>query len=307
MKYGIQYHRDFRYLDSVAEVIIVYDKFKIGLLDFLKTREDEQRIVVDAGGVDYESMDYDIIIAAKQIHPNLTIKVDSGIESAILDRFKEAELDFFFCNFIDTWDKLISVIKTGVSDVYITNELGFELDEVSLICKENNVKVRVFANVAQTSSHMKNLDTIKFFYIRPEDVFIYDDYVDVIEFFGPKTRQSVLYDIYTNGRWLGDLKDLILGLDVSAYSKHIVPYFGSRRVRCRKQCNQNQCCLCDGILELAKELQEKGIEIGIEREREKVDESELNEQIMQIKRTSTSQVFEGAVDGVLSDGEDSMH
>lgn len=289
MDYSIRYHKDFRHLDEVSEIIIDYDKFKLGLLDFVKTRPQWQRIVIDIEHIGAGKDDYDIIAAAAKLHNRLAVRFDEP-HALKVEYVREREIPFFFSKFIDTWDKLISCIEYGVTDVYIINELAFELDEVGKMCLEHSVNVRVFANVAQSNCIDKPKNTLTTFFIRPEDVMVYEQYVDTIEFFGPNDRMSVLYEIYKSQRWLGDLKDLILGLDVSLYSKHIVPYFGHRRCSCRKQCNQNKCHLCEGVLELSKELQERGIEIGIEKEKEPRDESEIIEKTMLLRRTNPLEV-----------------
>ena len=40
------------------------------------------------------------------------------------------------------------------------------------------------------------MNTFQQFYIRPDAVQLYEEFVDVFEFFGPLDKQPVLYDIY---------------------------------------------------------------------------------------------------------------
>ena len=55
-------------------------------------------------------------------------------------------------------------------------DLGFELPLVRAFCNEHGVRIRCFANVAQ--SRWEGTPIFKKFFIRPEDVDIYEDYVE---------------------------------------------------------------------------------------------------------------------------------
>ena len=47
MKYSIKYHRDFKYLDKVDEIAINYKDKPNELIDFLKTIDEKQRVILD--------------------------------------------------------------------------------------------------------------------------------------------------------------------------------------------------------------------------------------------------------------------
>lgn len=273
MKYCIQYYRNFKYFNDIDEIIITYNDKDVNVLNFLEQfSETKTRIILDANKIDNIEDNLNIFIAAREAHKNLAIKIKLDSNEALL--LYENNIPFFFDEFVDNWDTLISFINAKVSDVYIVNELGFELKDVSRVCKENNVNIRVFPNVAQTGSKIKNLETIKSFFIRPEDIDIYEPYVDVCEFFGPLDRQSVLYDIYTDKKWIGDLRELIIGLKEPLKSKYLMPCFGEERLNCGKKCYQDKCIICDKISTIAKQLEEANLEIKIE---EKENEYQINE------------------------------
>jgi len=57
-------------------------------------------------------------------------------------------------------------------------------------------------------------DGFKQFFIRPEDVDIYGEYVDVIEFYDSIEQQNVLYEVYFKDKeWNGKLREIIKGMD----------------------------------------------------------------------------------------------
>ena len=94
---------------------------------------------------------------------------------------------------------------------------------------------------------------------------IYEDLIDIYEFFGPLDKQDVLYDIYSTSRWLGDLNNIILGLDESIDNLTIVPHFGQARTGCNKRCAYNSCNICGMVKEVADSLKSK--DIGMKHER----------------------------------------
>lgn len=262
MKYCINYHKDFRYFDKIDEIIIKYqNQTQKQLIDFLKTMGTEVRIIVK---VENNSLNIDkaaeIFANAKVIHPNFSVML-SGPDSVFCEKLKEKNIPFFFFNLADKWDVLMSYLTFGVSDVYIANELGFDLKDVSKVCKEYNTQIRVFPNVAQLSSQISTLNKLTSFFIRPDDIQYYNEYVDVCEFFGPLDRQSVLYEIYTKEKWLGNLSDLIIGLNVDIENTTLVPTFGTERLSCRKDCYKGKCIICEKCLSLANTLKENNIRI----------------------------------------------
>lgn len=257
MKYAFKYYNQCP-LDKASEVIIKYTEKEPNLINYIKT----SKIKVVADVTQYKDLKDSINIfeACLNISNKFTLKISLS-QSEFIPLLMEKNINFFFAEGADTWDKLHSFILNGVSEVYITNELGFDIIRVSDVCKKFDIKVRVYPNIAQTSAiYSQNLDTFKFFYIRPEDAELYEEYVDVFEFYGPVDRQEVLYKIYEiNKNWPDDLSILILGLKCNVISDTINPALGGRRLSCKKKCNAFECIACDNALYLAKELADMNI------------------------------------------------
>lgn len=151
---------------------------------------------------------------------------------------------------------MIGYISLGVSDVFVTGTLGFDLKNVKYVAKENNVQVRCYANICQ--SIWGEADSFKKFFIRPEDVDIYSEYVDVIEFYDSENHQNVLYDVYFHTKkWVGDLGEIVKGLKIDINNYYILGSdFAKRRIECNKKCLKgNRCQLCERIRELAEVLE----------------------------------------------------
>lgn len=296
MKYSINFYRDFRHMEEIDEIIITYKDKNAEVLNFLKTVSENQRVILDITKDDNITIEKNlgIFYAAKKIHKNIAIKMALCHRSAAIDLYEE-NISFFFDVFVDKWDTLISFIKMNVSDVYIVNELGFELKNVSKVCKDANVNIRVFPNVAQTSSKIDNFDMLKAFFIRPEDIYAYEPYVDVCEFFGPLDRQSVLYEIYKSEKWLGDLQELIIGLNFSIGSRTILPCFGEERVNCGKKCYYGQCIICDKIKTISSQLKEAGVDLVIKKEKGVDNDDDKHEVIKEFNEDEARPVTSDSV------------
>ena len=263
MKYSTYYHTSFRYFNEIDEVILKYntEEHKNKLIEYMQTKvEDNLRIVIAAEQLEeLIDKDFEVFAAVKEIHPNFAVRIDFKHKEYI-NKLREDEIPFFFDVFVDSWDELNGFIAAGVSDVYIVNEFAFDMVRIADKCHKNNVKVRAIPNVAQSSNKLNNASTLSSFYIRPEDISIYEGLIDICEFFGPIDRSSVLYKIYTSERWLGNLKELIIGFKEDVPNTGIVNYFGTRRKDCKKRCAiDNSCKICTLVTDFSKTLTENNL------------------------------------------------
>lgn len=261
MKYCIKFNnKNVKCQDEIDEIILKYPTTDIEILNFLDTRPEHQRIILDLSQNTEIQNNIEIFHAALKKHKNLTLMISFEQDTAA-SLLEEENLPYFFNCLVDKWDMLMHLRNYHITDIYIGNELGFELKEVAKLCKQRNIKVRVFPNVAQKS--VRSVYDLKSFFIRPEDIDLYEPYVDVCEFFGPADRYDVLYTIYTHKEWRGNLKELIIGLHPSIYSNHIAPIFGEQRINCGKRCYKGKCLVCEKILSLATTLEKTPLEFEV--------------------------------------------
>ncbi len=252
MKYGMMYDNRSRHLHDFNEIILKYDHKTAEIIEHIKKYEQEQRIILNVQMLEDILDCKDIFIAAAGEHSNIALMGSTNQTAAL----KEVGLPWFYAEIVSSWDTLNGFIKQGVSDVYVGNEFAFNMAHIAENCHDANVKVRVFANVAQTNCPMVE-ETITQFFIRPEDVLMYDDYVDVIEFYGPIDRQDVLYEIYVKGKWIGNLNELIIGLKEDVNNTVIAGIFGTLRRSCGKRCAYSKSCgVCSRFVSINKTLKE---------------------------------------------------
>lgn len=270
MKYSLSYYKYSRHLDTIDELIIPYTKLSLEIINWIAKRPLNQRVVLDlTKGFSHQNddgLDYaEIFAAAAEIHPKLAIRV--LVNQLDVNKFKEKNLDYFYLKYTSTMDEVNSMLKSGVSDIYITNNLGFNIVAISEWIKSNNPKIniRMLPNVAQANDTMDNLPQLTKFFIRPEDIPLYEGYVDYMEFFGEPGRLNYCYDIYKNGHWHGLLKDIIIGCEnLDCNSENLTNVFGQKRLFCQKKCSySNRCKTCFIIEKLSKKIADRGLHAEI--------------------------------------------
>lgn len=271
MIYSVPYKRSskFKYFDKVDEIIVIYNRRDITFADFIRTNR-AKTIVVSVK--DINDTDLSVLEQLYDELGNIKIRLDLFNESD-LNLILKSKLPFFFQNAATCWAQLSGLLKDfgeRLTDVYIVEELGFDLIDISRICKRNNVLVRVVPYLAQ-SAYPNTPQELKFF-IRPEDTEFYSKYIDVFEFVALEDSENVYYEIYAmSQKWYGPLGEIILGAeDIQQESFRILQKFAQARVNCKRRCDRpnSNCNICKNVLKVADSLKEKEMVL--------VDYSKLN-------------------------------
>lgn len=153
---------------------------------------------------------------------------------------------FMFRDIATNWEEFNFLLSTKPSEIYVGYSIAFSMKDIKRRCDNEGVKVRAYANTAQ-KIWLENSDARQFF-IRPEDVKLYEQYLDGIDFVGDATIQDVMFDIYSKGEWAGDLDEIIVGLDTSINNITLPAPFGEYRLNCKKRCLvTGSCHLCDSM------------------------------------------------------------
>ena len=258
-------------MEEVDEVIVPFVAEDINFIKSLTSKEQllNGTVIIEIKDIyDFNNNNCIKIFIALKENYDASVKFKLKFDSydpqydELFNQLKKHNIPFFFATYARDWDVFNGLMDLGVSDVYIVEELGFSLGKLGPIAHAKNISIRCLANVAQ-SKWIKER-SIKSFFIRPEDVFLYNGYVDVIEFFGENQVQyETLYKIYAlNKKWFGPLYELIIGLESTVDSRSIVPiYFAKYRLNCGKRCNKGgTCSICDRFVDVAEHLlEDKGI------------------------------------------------
>lgn len=295
MKYAISYNANFRYIKDIDEIIL-YWSTKDDIVDYVEsTFEQNQRIIISfmEQDTDYimEKL-YPVMMKFKKVHNNVSVRFDGFIpENDVLVNFEENGIRYFFDQHCSCWDALYGLTLLGASDVYVTEEMCFDLSAISAFCKPRGVKVRIIPNVAQYGGHgiaHKIPDMVKFF-VRPEDTSLYEPFVDVFELWGESNKLSVYYEIYKQEQWLGQIGDLIIGFTDDVPNSGIMTHFAGIRLNCRKKCLQGKKCdICKTMKEVAINLAEHDLRIETERKPIRENDTDIKK-IMSDGRTTSDE------------------
>ena len=261
MQYAVNYCKGAK-MEPFAEIIINYNRQDMELLTFLENHPN-QRIILSIKQNDiisfHEAQGWRQLNVIYDKYPFIAVRFEDlgafhQLTSIEEECIKELTVPYFFGAIVTTFDQLQYFLTQGVCAIYVAEDICFSLTWVKQLCKEKNVQVRAFPNIAQ--ANVRAVPALKKFFIRPEDVNIYEDVIDILEFWGPIERQEVLYRFYSKGRWFGNLRDLILDLDIEFDSRRILPEFAQMRKICNRKCMRGEPCeVCERILSISKKLE----------------------------------------------------
>lgn len=185
----------------------------------------------------------------------------STVSFAVLEKVnKEYRNKFFTLEPIDSFDKLKYCINIlNVKRVVIEGKLGFDLKKIKLY----NNEIEIMINPCEANGDIKS------FFIRPEDIDFYSNYVDSLFF--PLEQEYTLFEIYKKDKkWYGKLNEIIKGLDSEINNKYfsrdennsIVKSFRDIRSTCGKRCQENECSVCEKLENISKLIEDKENERG---------------------------------------------
>lgn len=270
MKYCLPYNRytyDSDLIHEADEWTVEYNPEDNTLLQFLDKYKDKRinfRILDNKINIK-EDMGIGFLKDLTDKYHNLYIEF-AHYDTEIISILKEHEIKrYFFSTHANNIDLFYILINSGATDVFVVEAMGFELNKLSKVAKEKGVQIRVYPNIAQSAGN--EVPGLKRFFIRPEDIQDYEEYVDVCDFFYEDATCLNYFNIYKNMKeWFGNLKEIINGLDTDLDSRFILPRFGETRAKCGKRCFRGDPChICDLIQETAGKLEEAGIRIEKEK------------------------------------------
>lgn len=171
------------------------------------------------------------------------------------------EIKFYLDRPVSTYEELYWLKKYKAEYILIEAPLFFDLKNVSYICN-TFCSLRIAPNVAYYANDVPRSNGIYGSWIRPEDIDLYSDYIDTIEFEDCDVRkEEALYRVYMETKkWPMDLNKLITNLGTPINNFYIPDTFGLVRLTCGQTCVSGGAChLCDRVIALAnnKDFQER--------------------------------------------------
>lgn len=286
MKFAITYDRTipFRHTKEVDEIVFEYAYHKN---EILKVISEGQVAIIQIGDISFEefqALTPELIDLNKKLNNNLVIMLSFFTQKSFIDTCNEIQIKFMFSTYAKDKETVYAMAKLGAYSIYIVEGLCFNCKSLQYIRQKFGSELRVYPDVAASAKGTADcIPSLQKFFIRPEDIWIYDEYIDTCEFWCKTDRLSVIYEIYTQQQWLGRLGDVIVGLDIDIDNKTIVPHFGQMRVDCNKKCLNGQCFLCEEMEKLAAKFEEAGLEIVQKRKKKERTDEEIEEGINKLK------------------------
>ena len=233
------------YLKKADEIVVKYQDRRI-IPDFAKKYPNACIALEVTPDTQWEISDIkNYFILAKE---KLILCLPNIRDPRIPELIKEG-IPFFWGYTVTTFWELQALVAAGASQVRIGAPLFFEGEKL----KNFNITKRVCANVAH-EGYLPHVDGITGSWLRPEDVEIYDDVFDIIEFADVKDhKEEALYRIYAEQKaWPGRVDMIISNINTEAYNRMIPSDFATRRKNCGQRCMSGSACsICHRLLRLA--------------------------------------------------------
>ena len=272
MKFAVEYTQytsqflgvNEKLLEKIDEITIEWNPKDLTLLEFLQKYQDKRINIVIFENDSFE--EYKMISKMENIlkdFPNLNISfaftyniVEKYPET--FKKIKEKNLKFYYYYAVYNWEDFNFWLKAGVSDIVIGNQLCFELDKCKSLATEYNIILKTDIGIVQ--KHYYSIEDYQSFFIRPEDIEFYSEYIDVFNLYWSNSSEKrdlgVLYDIYAIDKyWYGNLQEIILQLQEPIDSRCLLAGFAKNRINCGRRClSGSNCNLCKNQIDLAKTL-----------------------------------------------------
>lgn len=175
---------------------------------------------------------------------------------SLIDECKVHGLKFYYSLPIITWYELDAMIKLEPCYLYVTDSLYFSLDRIK---RKTDIPIRLCANLA-FDPYIPRENGIYGTWIRPEDVFHYEKWVDALEFyFTSLSHEATLLEIYKEKQeWPGNLNLLITNLNYNVNNRVVPEEFGLYRATCGHKCTEMRACrMCENMMIFADQIRKK--------------------------------------------------
>lgn len=154
-----------------------------------------------------------------------------------------------------TWGLVQILMYYNVSDIAIDEPLTFNMSEIGMNIRSKGIAIRVRPNVAKNSyeKEMENDTGIIHFWVLPQHLYLYEDYIDVIDIIDNNSeRETALVNIYLQDTYESSLGLLIDGITVDIGASFIDDKFVIRRLSCGQNCmkNDNYCHYCSTMMRM---------------------------------------------------------
>lgn len=261
MKFCLKWNNFCLNLNKADEISIRYIEDK-GLVDFIKKYEEKRinlRIITKA----FSEKELLKLAAIKKQYPSFNFAIAMDEPHGLLAyECKDREIPFYVATPCRDWETFNYLIKElGVSDINVSGPLAFELPKVKRFLErlDRKVQVRITPNFMESITSVCH--PLQTFFVRPEDLELYEPYVDVVEFEGIE-HQDTFFNIYAKEKaFIGKLNQLIYNFPLQINNIGLSRLFTERRINCGRECLAGGYCdRCFSMMRLAEKITPKLVE-----------------------------------------------
>ena len=170
-----------------------------------------------------------------------------------LKNIKEHNFKFYWAYPITTWYELQGIAALYPSYLFLEAPLSFELEKVK---SQFDIPIRLNANLTY-DAYIPRENGIYGTWVRPEDIEIYEKWVDVIEFLSDDlSKEATLFHVYKDQKtWPGNLNLLLTNLNYNIDNRAIPVEIGKIRANCGQRCMSGGACnFCSTAFKFAKDV-----------------------------------------------------
>lgn len=184
-------------------------------------------IILDLKNCQDNDIDWDEIKRyATMTRNNLVVALPTLVN---VNECKERNLKFYHNYPVTTFYDLHALKNLGAEYALIDSPLVQDI----IMAAEIGIKLRVVPNVAYYA-YIPREDGVCGSWIRPEDLYLYEPFIDVIEFEDCDIKkEQALYRIYMEQKtWPGDLKMIITNLNYPGVNRMIPHDLAAKKMTC---------------------------------------------------------------------------
>lgn len=209
-----------------------------------------------------EDMTFQQMEVIDNINPLIFYKIP--FDKTIIEKLKNKNMKFFFNEFFapSSFSSLEEQIILGVTDIYICDDLCYNLEKVKKVCSNNGVQVRLILNEIPSTRFDKGINPKAPIFI-PECLSELSNYVDIGEINANSwAKIGTLYRIWFERKeWREDLQYIYPELQISIPNQSLIPNFIDFKMNCGYKCGYGSPCKkCEQFVEIARDLHSKNIE-----------------------------------------------
>lgn len=171
----------------------------------------------------------------------------------------EKNIKFYWAYPVFSWYELMGLIALEPCYITVGAPLSFNLKKIK---DRTDIPLRICPNLVY-NGYIPRENGIYGTWVRPEDTYIYEHYIDVYDFFTNElSKEATLLHIYKDNKaWPGNLSLLFPNFGIHVDNRALPDEIGEIRANCGQRCMENGSChFCETAIKFANAVRHKHYE-----------------------------------------------